>query len=95
MKKVKRDSIEQKIKNDEEINLIDVRETEELEVKKIPEAKHIPIGEIPEHLNEFNKDETYYIICERGNRSGEVTEYLENQGYDAVNVVDGMTDWEE
>lgn len=95
MKKVKRDEIEQKIENDEKVNLIDVREADELEEKKMKEAKHIPIGDIADRLDEFNQDETYHIICERGNRSGDVVEYLENKGYDAVNVVDGMTNWEE
>lgn len=95
MKEVKRNYIEQKIKNNEKPNIIDVREADELEVKKMSEAKHIPIGDISDRLDEFNKDETYHIICERGNRSGKVVEYLENNGYDAVNVVDGMVGWEE
>lgn len=95
MKKIKRDEVEQKIANGEEIQIIDVRETEELKVKKMPEAKHIPIGEIPNRLNELKEDEPYYIICERGNRSGEVTDYLAERGYNAINIIDGMIGWEE
>ena len=95
MKETKRDEVEQKIANGETINIIDVREADELKAKKMAGVKHIPIGEIPNRLNEFKKDESYYIVCERGNRSGEVTKYLEERGYEATNITDGMIGWEE
>ena len=41
-------------------------------------AKLIPMDEIPHHINDFNKDETYYIICAAGSRSARV-QYLEER----------------
>jgi rhodanese-related sulfurtransferase len=95
VKEIKRNEVEQKIANGEDLTVIDVREADELAEKKMPGVKHIPIGEIPNRLSEFKKEEPYYIICERGNRSGEVTEYLEERGYDATNITDGMVGWED
>lgn len=45
------------------VNIVDVRNDEETAMGVIPGAKTIPMDQIPDNLNEFNKDETYYIIC--------------------------------
>ena len=51
------------------------------------------MDEIPHHINDFNKDETYYIICAAGSRSARVVQYLEEQDIHAVNVEGGMNEW--
>ena len=51
------------------MNIVDVRTNEETALGVIPGAKLIPMDEIPHHINDFNKDETYYIICAAGSRS--------------------------
>ncbi|MDT4037251.1 rhodanese-like domain-containing protein, partial [Staphylococcus hominis] len=45
------------------------------------------------NLNQFNKNETYYIVCAAGVRSEKVANYLENEGIHAVNVEGGMQAW--
>lgn len=87
--------MEEKIAEGKKVNIIDVRERAELQVKKMPDVQHIPIGEISNRLSEIKKEEPYYIVCESGNRSGEVANYLEDRGYDAINIIDGMVGWEE
>ena len=48
---------------------------------------------IPDNLKEFNKNDTYYIVCAAGSRSAKVVSYLEEQGVHAVNVEGGMNAW--
>lgn len=76
------------------ISVIDVREDDEIAQGKIPEAKHIRMGDIPERKEELSKDEKHFIICRSGARSGRVCEYLQSLGYDVINVEGGMLDWE-
>ncbi len=95
VKEIKRDEVEQKIADDENLTVIDVREAWELENKKMPGVKNIPIGEIPNRLSELEKEEPYYILCASGSRSGEAAKYLEERGYDVTNITDGMVGWED
>ncbi|WP_058308026.1 rhodanese-like domain-containing protein [Gracilibacillus massiliensis] len=95
MKEIHATELANKLKNDEKVNIIDVREDEEVAQGIIPGAKHIRLGEIPEKLDELKKDEHYYMVCRSGGRSGRATEYLEANGYDATNMEGGMLAWED
>lgn len=74
-------------------SLIDVREDEEVAAGKIPSARHIPMGEVPERLDEIDQGEEHIIICRSGRRSGQIAEFLRSQGYDAKNMSGGMIAW--
>ncbi|MFD1852141.1 rhodanese-like domain-containing protein [Oceanobacillus bengalensis] len=94
MKLITAKDLEKKIKAGEKVNIIDVREADEVAKNKIIEAKHIPLGEITNRLNELDKNEHYYMVCTKGARSGSATDQLMQMGYNATNVVDGMLGWE-
>ena len=70
--------------------LIDVREDDEWNAGHHSGAKHIPMSTIPENLNTFEESEKYIIICRSGHRSGKVSGYLNNQGFDTFNLAGGM-----
>nr|WP_263312956.1 rhodanese-like domain-containing protein [Mammaliicoccus sp. Marseille-Q6498] len=93
MKEITVTELANKVSSSEPINIIDVRENDEVAFGMIPGAKHIPMGEVPNELNHFNKDQTYYIICAGGIRSAKVVDYLEDHDIDAVNVEGGMHEW--
>lgn len=90
MKKIYAKQLEEKLKAGEQLNILDVREDEEVATGKIPGAKHIPLGQIPERLNELVKDKPYYIVCRSGGRSGQACAFLSAKGYDVTNVEGGM-----
>lgn len=93
IKTITTDELEKKLKNGENLLLVDVREDEEVEEGMIPGAKHIKMGEIPESLDQFDKDKEYIFICRSGNRSGNVAHYMHEQGYKVVNMEGGMMNW--
>jgi rhodanese-related sulfurtransferase len=75
--------------------LIDVREDEEVAQGMIEGAIHIPMGQIPDRLDEIPRDKEVIFICRSGNRSGRVCEFLSAQGYDrTVNMLGGMLAWD-
>lgn len=85
-----------RLQSNEAIQMIDVREDEEVAAGMIPGAKHIPLGQIPERLNEIDKTKETIFICRSGYRSERACEYLTDLGYTScVNLVGGMLAWSE
>lgn len=93
MKEITSAELLEKVNNKEELHILDVRRDEELEEAKIPGVKHIILDDLPERLNELDKNTAYHIICRSGGRSGRACEYLEELGYDVTNIDGGMVDW--
>ncbi len=75
--------------------LIDVREPDEWEEFRAPGAVLVPLGQVPERLDEVPTDGTVYVICKSGGRSAKAVEFLRAQGVDAVNVAGGSLAWRE
>ncbi|GAA0465378.1 rhodanese-like domain-containing protein [Alkalibacillus silvisoli] len=82
-------------KQEEGFTIVDVRETNDYEKGHIEGAINKPISEIQESkFSPLVKGEPYIIICETGNRSHEASEILSNEGYDVINVSEGMSSWD-
>lgn len=93
MESITIDELKSEILDANPVNIVDVRTDEETAMGIIPGAKTIPMNKIPENLNQFNENDTYYIICKVGGRSAQVVQYLEQNGVNAVNVEGGMDAW--
>ncbi|MBB4825254.1 rhodanese-related sulfurtransferase [Sporosarcina luteola] len=93
MKEITTIELQEQLEQGTTFNLIDVREEEEVAEGMIPTAVHIPLGEIPERLDEIDKGKAYIVICRSGGRSGRACEFLEAQGFDVTNMVGGMLAW--
>ncbi len=76
--------------------VLDVREDDEWAAGRIQGAVHIPLMELPARLGEFVELEApqTLVVCKAGGRSARAAAYLAQQGYDVVNLVDGMMGWE-
>ena len=95
MKELTAKQVEELLNNENEMtNIIDVREDEEVAAGKIPTATHIPLGSIEQRMNELDKSKEYIMVCRSGGRSGQATQFLENQGYKVINMTGGMMSWE-
>ncbi|WP_068674120.1 rhodanese-like domain-containing protein [Oceanobacillus sp. Castelsardo] len=94
MKEISAKELQEKLEKGENLNLIDVREDDEVAQGIIPGAIHIRLSEIPERADELDKDKHYYMICRSGGRSGRATEFLKEQGFDVTNMAGGMLAWE-
>lgn len=75
-------------------HLIDVREEMELEMDgNIPEAAHIPLGEIEDRKQEVtNLAGPIVFFCRSGNRSGKAMEYFKSEGLTEVYNGGGYVD---
>ncbi len=73
--------------------LVDVREPDEWQAGHADGALHLPMAEVPGRIADLPADTRLSIICRVGGRSAQVTAYLTQAGYDAVNVTGGMQAW--
>jgi rhodanese-related sulfurtransferase len=73
--------------------LLDVREDDEWAAGYAPGARHIPLGQLGARSTEVPRDETIYVICRSGMRSGRAAQALTAAGWEAINVAGGMQDW--
>ena len=75
---------------------VDVREPDEIRAKRIAGAVALPLSTFLEsYQTQLPKDLPIVVSCRSGARSGRVTAFLLEQGYDAVNLAGGILAWEE
>ncbi|MCT4781194.1 MULTISPECIES: rhodanese-like domain-containing protein [Exiguobacterium] len=94
MKRFTAKEVQEKLENGEQLNIIDVREVDEVKEGKIPDAIHIPLGLVEFKMNELDKKKQYVMVCRSGARSGRAATYLEGQGFDVINMDGGMMSYE-
>jgi adenylyltransferase/sulfurtransferase len=86
--------LDAKIKKKEKFILIDVREPNEYQINQIPGAKLIPLGSLPERVDEINSAEEIVVHCHFGGRSAKAVELLQKVGFKRVkNLVGGIDAW--
>lgn len=76
--------------------LLDVREDEEWSAGHIPDARHVPMHQVPNHVayaEDLGPATPIVVVCRMGGRSAQVTAWLDQQGYDAANLAGGMLAW--
>ncbi|HHT38794.1 MAG TPA: rhodanese-like domain-containing protein [Mollicutes bacterium] len=74
--------------------IIDVREPDEYELGKIPNAINIPLDEmLDNHEKYLSQDRKYYIYCETSLRSSRACDFLSDFGYDVYLIDGGFKAW--
>lgn len=80
----------------DDVLIIDVREQSEYDAGHIPNVTLIPVNQVPNRLAEIPKDKPVIVTCRSGNRSGQVTNFLRQQGYTNVhNMQGGIVAWQQ
>ena len=93
MKSITVQELHKLINNNKNISLVDVREKSERVMASIKGSIHVPMMAIPHQLELFNKEEPIYLFCHSGVRSAQACLYLEQQGFDSVNIIGGIHAW--
>ena len=87
----------ERLANDDNAVVLDVRTEAEVAEGIIPNAIHIDIYRGQEFINEIealDKDKNYFVYCRSGNRSGQACQIMEQLGFDnAYNLEGGMLEW--
>lgn len=75
--------------------VLDVREDDEWVHGHIDGATHIAMGDVPARLDDLPEGDPLYVTCRSGGRSAQVAAWLNQNGFDAVNVAGGMGAWQD
>lgn len=73
--------------------ILDVRGDDEWEAGHIEGALHIPLADLPARYGEVPLDEDVYVVCRTGGRSRQAVMWLNDNGFDAIDVTGGMGSW--
>ena len=84
------------IYNKQNIALIDVRTEREYRYGHIPNSKLIPLEKLHQSMSEVEKmkEKKIIIYCRTGRRSLIATQFLRDQGFDALNMKNGIVMWD-
>jgi rhodanese-related sulfurtransferase len=74
--------------------LLDCRELSEWNYCRIPNAQHIPLGQVPARVTELDATRPVVVYCHHGMRSRSVCEFLAGKGFSQVaNLSGGIDAW--
>ncbi len=94
MKEVTVQELKSKIDQNEDFQLIDVRETFEYELSNL-DGLNIPLSGILLEADKVSKDKPVIIQCRSGKRSAQAVMLLEQQGFDNLaNLKGGILAWQ-
>ncbi len=93
VKEISADELKEKIRMNEKMQIIDVREPAEYEVKNIG-ALSIPLRELVENLDKIQRDIPVVVHCQGGSRSKKAVALLIEKGFDnAVSLKGGIAEF--
>lgn len=84
--------------NHEDALVLDVREDSEYRDGRIPKAKHIPLRQLKDRIEDLGKykDKAIIAVCRTGSRSSHACQQLRKAGFERVhNLSGGMVAWEQ
>lgn len=93
MKEITVEELKAKIDNNEDFQLIDVREEFEYETSNL-NGKHIPLADIVLEADKIARDKPVVVHCRSGKRSAQAIMLLEREGFDNLaNLKGGILAW--
>jgi adenylyltransferase/sulfurtransferase len=74
--------------------LLDVREPQEWGIVHLEGAQNIPLGSLPERMNELDTADEIVVYCHHGMRSQKAINFLKKMGFDKLtNLAGGIDAW--
>ncbi len=76
------------------INIIDIRSEQSYNNNHINGAKNIPYEKLIINPSKYlNKQEKYYLYCQKGIISIKISRLLRSMGYNTINIIGGYEAW--
>jgi rhodanese-related sulfurtransferase len=85
--------LEKKIETISKLMIVDVRTPKEIqESGAVPDAVHVPVDQLDQHIDEFPKGSEIVFYCGGGGRASRAAQTLWNAGHRKVFYF-GLRDW--
>ena len=86
-------TIEELQEDTREKQIIDIRDKTDFDKETYPGAVNIYWEELEEHMDEIRKDCPVYLLCYTGQKSEEIAQELNEQGYEVYSIKNGYRAW--
>ena len=95
MQEITPTELKQRLDKGDDIQIVDVREDNEVAVGRIPNSIHIPLGQVLNRMNEIDPNRETVVHCKMGGRSARAIEALQRSGFQGklMNLQGGIIDW--
>jgi rhodanese-related sulfurtransferase len=95
MREITATELKQRLDNGDDIQIVDVREANEVAVAKIPNTIHIPLGQVINRMSEIDPTRETVVHCKMGGRSARAIDALQRSGFNGelLNLAGGITAW--
>ena len=87
--------LKQRLDNGDDVQIIDVREADEVALASIPNSKHIPLAQVVQRSSEIDPNRDTVVHCKMGGRSARAIEALKRSGFtgNLSNLKGGIIAW--
>jgi sulfur-carrier protein adenylyltransferase/sulfurtransferase len=87
--------LKQRLDNGDDIQIVDVREDNEVALGRLPNSIHIPLGQILNRMSEIDPTRDTVVHCKMGGRSARAIDALQRSGFTGklTNLTGGIIAW--
>ncbi len=86
--------LQEKLTANIKLTVLDVREHHEFQFAHIEGSQHIPLNQIPQRVDEIDKEDDCVVICHHGMRSQQAATFLLQSGFSNIyNLSGGIDAW--
>ena len=87
--------LKQKLDSGEDVQIVDVREPNEVAIARIPNSIHIPLAQVINRMSEIDPNRDTVVHCKMGGRSARAIQALKQAGFtgNLTNLKGGITAW--
>lgn len=95
MPEISATELKQRLDSGDDIQIIDVREPDEVAIARLPNSIHIPLGQVVNRMSEIDPARETVVHCKMGGRSTRAIEALKRSGFtgNLVNLTGGINAW--
>jgi len=95
MEEITPTELKQRLDKGDDIQIVDVREDNEVAVGRIPNSIHIPLGQVLSRTNEIDPGRETVVHCKMGGRSARAIDALQRSGFQGklMNLKGGILRW--
>ena len=87
--------LKERLDKGDDIQILDVREPQEVAIARIPESIHIPLVQVVTRMGELDPQRETVVHCKMGGRSARAIEALQQSGFSGnlINLKGGILAW--
>jgi len=95
MQEITATELKERLDHGDDIQIIDVREDNEVAIAKLPNSIHIPLAQVLNRMSEIDPSRETVVHCKMGGRSARAIDALKRAGFTGslTNLAGGITAW--